>query len=286
MTFSYDYLGFDHTAFFVGVNETSGEISEFLNQDGWQQEDWRQQTLSSLVPNGITKVIPLFSLNNYHHGAALKITSNKNTIYGLAFQNFYKAFIVHGDDNQIGRIQEDMMGCSGPCNRIESAMIGIELSGQRNVIAQNWLGLTAEGEIGNLAEGVAFTGELYSADNQLINNWILPWNSSISSHGQEGLLIAGNWLGPDLDHLDHYPTEVIQIDDNMSGTIIGPDNKIVNASGSAILGYSDTVLDTEIFGNEIVGVQGCGILLSEVMGVAIRDNWIGVLKDGTILPQL
>ena len=285
VTFSYDYLGFDHAAFFNALSLPDDAVTNIYEQRLWASDEWQHVTLSTLIPSRTYFVYPTFFVDNYNHGAAIRISSNSNEIAGLTIRNFYKGIVVYGNDNLIGSVVEGIEGCSGGCNRIESAVTGIEVHGSRNRIATNWIGLTADGAPGEVALGVFFSGENNDVDNQMFGNWIISSESSITAYGQDNLTIAGNWLGPDLAHSDFYQGEAIRLNDNMTGTIIGPDNTIINASFPGIVAYADSLVETEIFENEIVGVEDCGVLLGYAVGTQLHDNWIGVFKDGTALPN-
>lgn len=288
VTFEYDYRGFDHISFFQGYNESMGGPWELEGVASWETEDWRHVTLSQLVPDGTSLLFPTFRIENYHHGAALMISSNGNEIYGLVIRNFAKGIYLNGDDNVVGLEQEGVIteSCSGSCNRIESAMIGVETSGSRNLIAGNWIGLRADGEAGDVIRGLGIYGEPYQVDNQLVGNWILPRQEGISIHEQDGLVIRDNWIGPRLEDSDYTYSGGIKFDQDTINVVIGPNNTFFNSLNSNITIFSDSVIDTEIFDNEIVGSQECGMLVGEAVGTHIHDNWIGILKDGTPFPNL
>lgn len=285
VTFSYDYLGFAHAPFFQGVSHPNDEVGVIQVQDHWDSDEWRHVTLSTVVPSQIYLVYPTFHIENYNHGAAIQISSNSNEVGGLVIRNFYKGIVVSGNDNLIGSVVEGIEGCTGGCNRIESVVTGIEVRGSRNRIAANWVGVTADGAPSEVTLGVNFPGENRDVDNQMFGNWIVVADSAVAAYRQEGLVIARNWLGPDLNHLDYYASEGIRLSDNLTGTVIGPDNTLINAIRANIVAYDVSVTGTEIFNNEIVGAQECGILLGYVTGTYIYDNWVGVLKDGTALPN-
>jgi hypothetical protein len=288
ITFEYDYRGFDHTAFFQGYNESMGGPWEFEGVNSWEIEDWRHVTLSQLVPSGTSMLFPTFRIENYHHGAALMVSSNGNEIYGLAIRNFYKGIFLNGDDNVVGLEQEGAIteSCTGSCNRIESTIIGVETSGSRNLIAGNWIGLRSGGEVGDVTRSVGIYGEDYQDDNQLVGNWILPREDAISVNQQNNLVIRDNWIGPRLADSDYTYSQGIKFDQNTTGVIIGPNNTIFNSLLPNITIFNEAIIDTEIFENEIIGSQDCGILVGEASGTNIHDNWIGVLKDGTPYPNL
>lgn len=285
VTFSYDYLGFDHAAFFNGLSLPDDEVRDIQSQGRWASDEWRHATLSTLIPSRTYFVYPTFHIENYNHGAAIQISSNSNEVSGLVIRNFYKGIVVYGNDNLIGSVAERIEGCSEGCNRIEAAVTGIEVHGSRNRIAANWIGLTADGAPGEVTLGLTFSGENRDVDNQMFGNWIISSVSAVTAYGQDNLAIAGNWLGPDLAHSDFHQAEAIRLNDNMTGTAIGPDNTIINASFPGIVAYADSLVGTEIFENEIVGVEDCGVLLGYAVGTHLHDNWIGLFKDGTALPN-
>ena len=287
VTFEYDYRGFDHISFFQGYNESMGGPWELEGVASWENEDWRHVTLSQVVPGGTSLLFPTFRVENYYHGAALMVSSDGNEIYGLAIRNFSIGIYLNGDDNVVGLEQEGVIteSCTGGCNRIESATIGVETSGSRNLIAGNWIGLRVDGEVGDVTRGVGIYGESYQVDNQLVRNWILPHQGAISIHEQNGLVIRDNWVGPRLENSDYTYSEGIKFDQDTINVVIGPNNTFFNSLNSNITIFSETVIDTEIFENEIIGSQECGILVGESVGTNIHDNWIGVLQDGTPYPN-
>ena len=298
ITFEYDYKGFEHVAFYKAMTVPDQEIGPdddaeawmigLGGVDSWETDDWRHVTLTRTIPADVIQVYAALRIENYHHGAALQVASNGNEIYGLAFQNFYKGIFLDGDDNVVGREQEGTIteSCTGSCNRIESAVIGVETSGSGNLIAGNWIGLTSEGEVGEVARGVGIYGESYQDNNQLVGNWILPRQDGVAINQQSGLVIRDNWIGPRLTDRDYTYWEGIKFDEGTTGVVIGPNNTIFNAQIPNITIFSETVIDTEIFGNEIIGSQDCGMLVGEAEGTFIHDNWFGVLKDGTPYPNL
>ncbi|MBG0786849.1 MAG: hypothetical protein H0S79_17270, partial [Anaerolineaceae bacterium] len=286
-TFEYDYRGFDHVAFFQGYSESAGGPLDMEAVTSWETEDWRHVALSQLVPSGTSMLFPAFRVENYHHGAALQVSSNGNEIYGLAFRDFHYGVVLGGDDNVFGEVSEEPITevCTGGCNRIESAVLGVECLGSGNLIAGNWIGLTAAGELGDVTHGVGIYGGSYRMDNELVGNWILPRVDGVSLHQQDGLVIRDNWIGPSLDNSDYYYLEGIKFDEGTNGVVIGPNNTLFNSEVSNIVIFNETIENTEIFENQIIGNQDCGILVGDANETNVHDNWFGVLRDGTAYPN-
>ncbi len=111
----------------------------------------------------------------------------------------------------------------------------MESLGSRNLIAGNWIGLTADGDLGNVTRGVGIYGESYRIDNQLIGNWILPRVDGVSVHQQDGLVIRDNWIGPRLTDSAYEYQEGIKFDEGTTGVVIGPNNTIFNSVFSNIV---------------------------------------------------
>lgn len=288
VTLEYDYRGFDHLAFFKEYSDSMGGPLDGEERSSWETDDWRHVTLSELAPGGTSSIFPAFQIENYYHGAAVQVSSNGNEIYGLTIRNFYLGIVLSGDDNIVGKLQEGPITetCSGGCNRIESAGLGIESDGNRNLIIGNWIGLMADGTLGEVIRGVGLYGGSYQTGNQLVGNWILPIVDGVSIHQQDGLVIRDNWIGPKLTDSDIYYVEGIKFDDSTTGVIIGPNNTIFNSQRPNITIFSESVTQTEIFENEIIGSQDCGILIGEADEIYVHDNWFSTLRDGTAYPNL
>ncbi len=284
ITFEYDYKGFDHVAFYNAMafpdqeigpdNSAEAWIAGLGGIDSWETDEWQHVTLSQTIYGDFFKVYPLLSIENYHHGAAIQVSSNGNEIYGLAIRNFYKGIVLNGDDNLVGLVSEGEIieACVGGCNRIESAYLGVESLGSRNLIAGNWIGLTADGDLGNVTRGVGIYGESYRIDNQLIGNWILPRVDGVSVHQQDGLVIRDNWIGPRLTDSAYEYQEGIKFDEGTTGVVIGPNNTIFNSVFSNIVLFNETIVDTEIFENVIIGDHECGLLIGEAKDTTVHDT--------------
>ncbi len=268
-------------------NSAEAWIAGLGGIDSWETDEWQHVTLSQTIYGDFFKVYPLLSIENYHHGAAIKVSSNGNEIYGLAIRNFYKGIVLDGDDNLVGLVSEGdiIEACIGGCNRIESASLGVESLGSRNLIAGNWIGLTADGDLGNVTRGVGIYGESYRIDNQLVGNWILPRVDGVSVHQQDGLVIRDNWIGPRLTDSAYEYQEGIKFDEGTTGVVIGPNNTIFNSVFSNIVLFNETIVDTEIFENVIIGDHECGLLIGEAKDTTVHDNWFGSLPDGTAYPN-
>ncbi len=284
LSFSYDYKGFDHVAFYSGMNQSTEEVSSLKNNDYRENADWQHASLAMTVPVDIFQVYPTLRIENYHQGAGLKIVSDGNEIYGLVLRNFYKGIVIEGDNNRVGQTRDGAIteACNGGCNRVENARTGLEVFGTQNVIEGNWIGLSGDKEMGGVAVGIILTGDGNQADNQIIGNWILTSSEGVEFYGVAGTRIRDNHIGPDLSFQGNQFSVGIVFGDNTTGTIIGPNNIIFNSEKPAIVSYSQTAMDTEIFENEILGTKDCGILIGLASRTNIHDNWVGVRPDGTI----
>ncbi len=288
VSFSYDYLGFDQVAFFVGMSEEDQVVSDMRGLDNYATDSWRHVNLATTIPQNTVQIFPTFRIENNHHGAGLMIASNGNTVNGLVFRNFYKGLVITGDDNQVGLTsQTDItQGCSGACNRIENVRTGVEVTGSRNTIAGNWIGSGAAGEGSSAFIGVSLFGAAGEQTDDLVEgNWIYPEKSGITIGGLSGTVIRSNFIGPLLSSGGDSFETGIDIADNTTNVSIGPDNIIYNADFSAIIMYSETIQDLDIFENEILGSGECGILIGLAKRINIHDNWFGTRPDGTIYPN-
>ncbi len=54
---------------------------------------------------------------------------------------------------------------------------------------------------------------------------------------------------------------------------------------SNIVLFNETIVDTEILENVIIGDHECGLLIGEAKDTTVHDNWFGSLPDGTANPN-